>query len=151
MTNEPAKSKVAEATLELGRNWAVAIAVAAFGVAAFHTEPAYEMWQNRDYPLLLCLTFAAGWIILAIARFLDVVGVRTKTWVQKSGLLAIVFLLVCVGIGLLLATASYADNANAVRICSEFADKPNSAAHKASACQRIYKLRAERHRRLMGE
>lgn len=109
------------------------------------------IWPKREALLFCCFAFATAWIITAVGRFLDVVGLKARSKLQSAGVFGIIAVLVFFGVGLVVATGSFADNANAIRVCTEYAEQPESAAYKAAPCQRLYERRAERARRYMGE
>ena len=145
------KNKFVEGLLELGRNWAVAVAVAAFGTASYHGEAVTGTWQNKDLVLGTAAGFSILWIAISILRFLDVVQAPTKGIRQTIKAWFAVTILVALGIGLVLQTASYADNAKIVRICSDYRSLPNSVAHNDELCQKLYKDRAVKERSYLGQ
>lgn len=145
------KNKFVEGLLELGRNWAVAVALAAFGAASYHREAVTGAWQNKDLVLGTTVGFAIIWIAISILRFLDVVQAPTSGFRQTIKAWFAVTILVALGVGLVLQTASYADNAKIVAICSDYRSLPNSAAHNDELCQKLYKDRADKERSYMGQ
>jgi hypothetical protein len=147
----PQKSKFIEAVLELGRNWAVAVAVAAFGAAAYHDEAVMGLWQYKNWMLFTTISFAVLWIAMAVYRFLDVVEISVGGMRQALSTMGVITLLVLAGIGLVLQAASYADNRMFVKICSEYREVPSSAAHTDSRCQKLYSARAAKERSYMGQ
>jgi len=143
--------KFLEGVLELGRNWAVAVAVAAFGAAAYHSEAVTGPWQEKGWMLATTYIFALVWVCMAILRFLDVMDVKTKGIRQTMKALLIASVLVGIGLTLVIQTATYADNAMLVRLCKDYRDKPTSAVHSDARCQRLYKHQAERERIYLGQ
>lgn len=145
------KNKFVEGLLELGRNWAVAVAVAAFGTASYHGEAVTGTWQNKDLVLGTTAGFSILWIALSILRFLDVAEAPTKGVRQALKAWCAVIILVAFGAALVLQTASYADNAKIVRICNDYRSLPESAAYKDALCQKLYKDRTDKERTYMGK
>lgn len=147
---EERQKKFVEALLELGRNWAVAVAVAAFGAGSFHAEAVTGLWQNKNWVLGITFSFALLWVGLAIARFLTIVQPSTRGVIPTlKGLLA-TLILVGFGLAIVSQAGSHADNAMLVRLCSDYRDRPASAMHQHPPCQSLYLQRAERERRYMG-
>ncbi|WP_312770272.1 hypothetical protein [Pseudoxanthomonas mexicana] len=146
----PQKSKFVEAVLELGRNWAVAVAIAAFGAASYHGEAVTGLWQYKSVMLYATMSFSLLWIAVAVYRFLDVVQVPVGGARQTIKIMAVLALLLVTGLGLVLQAASYADNSMLVGICSDYRSQPQSAAHKDPRCQKLYQARAEKERSYLG-
>jgi hypothetical protein len=94
--------------------------------------------------------FALLWVGAAILRFLDVVDIKTTGVRQTLKALLAVSILVGIGLTLVIQTATYADNAMLVRLCSDYRDKPESAVHGDPRCQNLYKRRAEKERIYLG-
>lgn len=147
----PQKSKFVEGVLELGRNWAVAVAIAAFGAASYHGEAVTGLWQYKKVMLYATMSFSLLWIAVAVSRFLDVVQVPVGGRRQAVKIIAVIALLFAAGLGLILQAASYADNSMLVGICSDYRSQPQSAAHKDPRCQRLYQARAEKERSYLGK
>lgn len=145
------KNKFVEGLLELGRNWAVAVALAALGIASYHGEAVFGAWQNKGLIFGTIVSFSILWIGISILRFLDVVEARTKGFLQSMKAFFAVTILVSAGIGLLVLTASYADNAKIVRICNDYRSLPSSAAYNDALCQKLYKARADKERIYLGQ
>ena len=135
--------KLLEATLELGRNWAIPLAVIAFCTANWHKEIALETWLTREIVLYAGLVFSIFWMGVGILRFLDVAQVSVKSKVQTAFAMALIFAMVAVGAGLIIAVGRFADNANAVNKCSTYAYRFNHPIHNNPICQRLYEKRAE--------
>jgi hypothetical protein len=149
-SGKPEKSKLVEGLLELGRNWAVAVAVTAFGAASYHGEGVVGIWQNRSLMLFVTIGFSLVWIAIAVLRFADVVQMPVKGLWRSALSLSVMAFLLFFGMGLVLQAASYADNAMFVRICSDYRMWPESAAHKDHRCQALYESRAQKERSYLG-
>lgn len=143
--------KLLEATMELGRNWMIAVVVASFAAAYWYQEIALESWMTRDVVLRVGVIFSLVWMGLAIVRFMLVARFEDKTKLQTALSLMVIAVLVFVGLGLIIAVAKTADNANAVRVCSAYADAHEHMLHNHPVCQRLYEDREGRTKGYVGD
>ncbi|MDR7192711.1 hypothetical protein [Luteimonas terrae] len=139
----PQKSKVLEATLELGRNWALATALAAFSVSTISQEAIYGVTLFKDALLTCGVVVAVAWYWLAIERAGQVAEFKRDTRRRKGLLLLGGTLLFLLGGAIVLAVASMADNRRFVQICSDYADQPDSGVYRDPMCQRLYLQRSD--------
>lgn len=63
------REKLLDDLLSLGRNWALAIAIAGAGAAVHYNESVYEAGLWRGLLPTLCFLVAIIWIVLSIIRF----------------------------------------------------------------------------------
>lgn len=150
MTTELHRNKFLEAILELGRNWALAVAISSAGAAAFYTETVDGPVQWERHVFVACLLVSIVWIGLATLRFDEVLS----SALRKRGKLHIalglvVFSALCLGgILLVLQVGKFADNNAIVKLCESKMDQPESRIHRADECVRLRDQRKTRLDRL---
>lgn len=144
----PKKSKLLEATLELGRNWALATALAAFSASMFTMEAIHGVAVYKRAIGFGGVMLATAWIALAIERAVQVSEWRVRTRRQKLLQFFATALLLVLGGAIVVAVASMSDNRRMVQVCDEYADRAESGVHNDPKCQRLYRERAELTERL---
>lgn len=135
------RSKLLEATLELGRNWALATTLAAFGAASHGTEAVMGIMLHKGSLLAVAVLLAFLWFYLSVRRAYEVAGFKAETRIHRLAFTMLGASLLAIGGGIVFAVASIADNNRVVRICGDYADKPDSAIYRDAACQRLYQDR----------
>lgn len=141
-----------EGILELGRNWALAVAVASAGMVAMHTETVDGPKGWEQYVAAICIVFSVCWMFLAGARFLEVVshhaqgkGSRAKVW---FALLTVI--LIFTGVAIIKTVGQFAFNARVVKICESGTDPAKSKIPHYDECKRLAAQRKELSDRLEG-
>ena len=137
------KSKVLEATLELGRNWALATALAAFSVSMIGQEAIHGVAQHKAWLEMGGIILALLWYWLAVARAGQVAEFKSDTRRRRSLLAAGGLALLFLGMGIVYAMGSFSDNRRYIQICTDYADKPGSGVFRDEACQRLYRQRVD--------
>lgn len=144
----PKKSKRLEATLELGRNWALAVALAAFSASMFSLEGIHGIAVYKRWIAIAGVLLAVIWIALAIERAVQVSEWHVRTRKQKFLQFLATALLLVLGAGIVVAIASMSDNRRLVQICDEYSDRPETGVYNDPKCQRLYRERADLTERL---
>jgi hypothetical protein len=151
MNNAEKHNQLLEATLELGRNWGLAVAIAAAGATAFHTEVVRgpENWQQH----IATFTFFGSviWMTIAVLRFEQRVLPTQKTKCAKAFGFIIVIFFVSLGIAITWLVASFSDNNHIVKLCESVKTEPTSKIYQATECVRLRQSRAEYKARLEGD
>lgn len=146
----PGRSKLLEATLELGRNWALATALAAFSIATLGSEAVHGVLLHKNAIATGGVAVAMGWFYLSIVRAAEVAEFKAETLRRKVLMGLGGLILLTMGISIVMGVASIADNQRIVDICNNYTSRPETAVHRDIACQRLYQQRAEFTRRLEG-
>ncbi|KAA3598987.1 hypothetical protein JY452_01070 [Stenotrophomonas maltophilia] len=142
------REKLLDDLLSLGRNWALAIAIAGAGAAVHYSESVYEAGLWRGLLPTLCFLVAVIWIVLSIIRF-DLtlqqhVERRRSRWLSR--LLYVVLL--GTGITAVFFVTELAASNHIARMCDSVASEPASRIHRSAECQRLYQHRAAYRQRL---
>lgn len=142
------REKLLDDLLSLGRNWALAIAIAGAGAAVHYSESVYEAGLWRGLLPTLCFVVSVVWIVLSIIRFDLTVQQyferKRSRWLSR--LLYVVLL--GTGIAAVFFVMQLAENTHIARICDSVASEPGSRIHRSEECQRLFKHRADYRRRL---
>lgn len=142
------REKLLDDLLSLGRNWALAIAIAGAGAAVHYSETVYEAGLWRGLLPTLCFLVSVVWIVLSIIRF-DLTlqqHVERKRYRWLSRLLYVVLL--GAGITAVFFVMELAGNNHIAKMCDSVANEPRSRIYRSEECQRLFKHRAEYRRRL---
>lgn len=142
------REKLLDDLLSLGRNWALAIAIAGAGAAVHYSESVFEAGLWRGLLPSFCFLVAVVWIVLSIIRF-DLTlqqHVERKRWRWLSRLLYVGLL--GLGITAVFFVMELAENNHIAKMCDSVANEPSSRIHRSPECQRLFKQRAEYRRRL---
>lgn len=150
-TTEIPRSKVLEAVLELGRNWALAVAIASAGAVAFYTETVDGPIEWEQWVSLACIFLSVIWMILATLRFYEIASFKLRKGVLRIASGALLFVLVITGIGIVVQVVKFADNNQIVKTCDSKLHEPESRIYKASECVRLREQRQARLDRLEGK
>lgn len=144
MNDQPQpRSYLLEGTLELGRNWALGLAIASAGMIAYRTETVDGPSGWEQYVFWGCIVASAVWILLAVLRFDE--GLSRKyvgmgKAVRAAGVI-LYLLLVSIGIGLVLLVGKFSDNNYIVKLCDAAAVRPNSTILEYDECKRLQQQR----------
>lgn len=76
------RSYLLEGTLELGRNWALGLAIASAGMIAYRTETVDGPSGWEEYVFWGCALASAGWILLAVLRFDEGLSRSMPAWAR---------------------------------------------------------------------
>lgn len=151
--SEVKRSQLLESTLELGRNWALAVAISSAGTAAFYTETVDGPvnWEERVF--IGCILASLAWMFFAVLRFDEGLSraLQGKGRFHRLGGLALYALLTMVGTLLVLQVAKFADNNAIVKICDSKANSPDSRIYNADECVRLRAQRQAKIDRLEGK
>ncbi|MEG2805126.1 hypothetical protein [Stenotrophomonas sp.] len=151
-TSEAKKSQLLESTLELGRNWALAVAISSAGTAAFYTETVDGPvnWEERVF--IGCILASLAWMFFAVLRFDEGLtrALQGKGKVHRFAGLMLYGVLTLAGTLLVLQVGKFADNNAIVKICDSKADSPTSKIYKADECVRLRAQRQAKIDRLEG-
>ena len=149
---EATRSQLLESTLELGRNWALAVAISSAGTAAFYTETVDGPvnWEERVF--IGCILASLAWMYFAVLRFDEGLSraVAGKGRLHRLGRWALFVGLTSAGTLLVWQVGQFADNNAIVKICDSKANSPKSKIYKAAECVRLRTQRKERIDRLEG-
>lgn len=137
------RSKILEATLELGRNWALATTLAAFGAAIHSAEALLGAMLHKEKLFTAAIVTAIFWYYLSAMRAFQVAEFKGETKAKRVLIVFIGAALFIAGAGIVRTVGSMADNARAVRICSDYAEKPDTTIYRDAVCQRLYEMRRE--------
>lgn len=137
------RSYLLEGTLELGRNWALGLAIASAGTIAYRTETIDGPPDWGQYVFWGCILASAAWVLLAVLRFDE--GLSRKyvgmgRVVHAAGV-TLYGLLIAVGIGLVLLVGKFSDNNHIVKLCDAAATRPNSRILEYAECKRLQQQR----------
>lgn len=126
-----------EAVLELGRNWALAIAICSAGLAANATETVNGPQHWEEAVFIGCIVLSFAWIVMAALRF-DESLVR-EVRVGRPHLISILVLatLIPLGIGIVVGLAKFSENLGIVRICDSVPNNVPSKIHSYEECVRL--------------
>jgi len=150
--NDAKKSQLLESTLELGRNWALAVAISSAGAAAFYTETVDGPvnWEVRVF--IGCIVASLAWTFFAVLRF-DEGLTRTlqgKGKLHRFAGWVVYGVLTLTGTLLVWQVAKFADNNAVVKICDSMASSPESKTYRADECVRLRAQRQAKIDRLEG-
>lgn len=147
------RNKMLEAILELGRNWALAVAIASAGTAAFYTETVDGPVQWERWVFLTCIFLSLIWMIFATLRFDEVASFKFRKKGKLHLALVAVLLIVVLsaGVGTVLVVGKFADNNQIVKTCDSKSHEPESRIYKASECVRLREQRQAKLDRLEGK
>lgn len=150
--------------LELGRNWALAVAIAGAGLAVHRTEVVTGPPSLSNFIFYVCEIVALVWVYLSIERFIAVAFPdlpNRKGWWRRSTkrerartlfIYAITYAMAYPsGMGMILLLAHLADNNRIVQICSDAKSANNAIIGSYDECKRLYKQRLEFIERLEGK
>jgi len=142
------REKLLDDLLSLGRNWALAIAIAGAGAAVHYSESVYEAGIWRGLLPTLCFLVAIVWIVLSIIRFDLTIQQHFERKLSRwlSRLLYVVLL--GTGVTAVFFVTELAENNHIARMCDSVANEPGSRIHRAEECQRLYQHRAAYRQRL---
>ncbi|KOR44296.1 hypothetical protein ADT25_11105 [Xanthomonas oryzae] len=139
-----------EGLLELGRNWALAVAIAGAAITAHNTEIVQGTSAWGKHVFVAGLGVSILWVILACLRFHIVFSKHLKSKISAF----FAFLLCCglltTGYCLVLLVGTISDNNAIVKICDSMGQNPNSKIYKANECVRLRKQREALRKRLEG-
>lgn len=150
--------------LELGRNWALAVAVAGAGLAAFGTELVTDPPWLTSAVFYTCLSVAIGWIWISVERFQAIAFPDLpsgKGWWDRSSeserwrvfqIRATSYLVAFpAGLGIIIVIAHMADNNRVVQICSEAHTSNNKIIASYDECKLLYRKRLDLIEKLEGK
>lgn len=142
------REKLLDDLLSLGRNWALAIAIAGAGAAVHYSESVYEAGLWRGLLPTLCFLIAIVWIVLSIIRFDLTIQQHFERTLSRwlSRLLYVVLL--GIGITAVFFVTELASNNHIARMCDSVVDEAASRIHRSAECQRLYQHRAAYRQRL---
>ncbi|MEG0184940.1 MAG: hypothetical protein RR704_15990 [Stenotrophomonas sp.] len=142
------REKLLDDLLSLGRNWALAIAIAGAGAAVHYSETVYEAGLWRGLLPTLCFLVSVIWIVLSIIRFdltlQQYFERKLSRWLSR--LLYVVLL--GTGITAVFFVMQLAESNHIAKMCDSVASEPHSRIYRSDECQRLFKHRAEYRRRL---
>lgn len=142
------REKLLDDLLSLGRNWALAIAIAGAGAAVHYSESVYESGLWRGALPSLCFLVSLVWIVLSIIRF-DLTLQQHFDRKQSRWLSRLLYVaLLGVGITAVFFVMQLAESNHIARMCDSVANDPGSRIHRSQECQRLFQHRAEYRRRL---
>lgn len=141
-----------EGLLELGRNWALAVAIAGAGLTAFRTETVTGPAGWERYVFMTSLFISLIWMFLAVLRFDEGASQKIKGKGKTIRLFGIFLYLLLVSMGTILVAlvGKFSDNNAIVKICDTVINKPESKIYQADQCVRLRKQRQALLDRLEG-
>lgn len=139
-----------EGLLELGRNWALAIAIASAGMTAFHSETISGPVNWQIIVFWGCVILSVLWVLLAVVRFDEGLARRLTTKRARAFGVVLYCVLFLMGSGLVILIGQFSDNNAIVRVCESMADQPESKVYKARECVRLRAQRQDYIDRLEG-
>ncbi|CAD2245462.1 hypothetical protein [Xanthomonas arboricola] len=139
-----------EGLLELGRNWALAVAIAGASMAVYHTETVTGPVHWERYVFAVGLVISIMWMILAVWRFDE--GLKWNIKKKSARILgfALDSLLIFLGITLVLLVGRFKDNQAIVSACETYGISPTTKVYKADECTRLRSQREAFRDRLEG-
>ncbi|WP_131701253.1 hypothetical protein [Xanthomonas citri] len=139
-----------EGLLELGRNWALAVAIAGASIAAYHTETVTGPVHWERYVFAVGLVASIVWMLLAVWRFDE--GLTRILKKKSARILGFVLysVLVFLGIALVLLVGRFRDNQAIVNACDTYGISPATKVYKADECTRLRSQREALRDRLEG-
>ncbi|WP_115513011.1 MULTISPECIES: hypothetical protein [Xanthomonas] len=144
------KNQRLEGILELGRNWALAVAIAGAGIAASKAEIVDSSGEWQKVVFLTCTFASLIWIALAVLRFDDVLTLESMAprshWIS----FALILTLLPLGGVIVYGVARFSDNAAIVKICESVPDTVESKIHEYDECVRLKKKRDALRAKLEG-
>lgn len=131
------RSAYLEGILELGRNWALAIAICSAGLVASRTETVNGPNHWEDLVFTACILLSLIWMALAVLRFDEVLVSELRTRYARLISRALIAILIFLGIGLVLGLAKFYEQDAIVRICDSVPDSTSSRIHSYDECVRL--------------
>ncbi|WP_234346894.1 hypothetical protein [Xanthomonas citri] len=147
---EKPRSYWLEGLLELGRNWALAVAIAGASMAAYHTETVTGPVHWERYVFAAGLVTSVIWMILAVWRFDE--GLTRLLKKKSARILGFILysLLTFLGIALVFLVGRFRDNQAIVSACDTYGTSPTTKVYKADECTRLRSQREALRDRLEG-
>lgn len=140
MTEKLTRNVYLEGILELGRNWALGVAITSAGIAALFTESVDGPKDWEQYFAAICVLFSIAWLFLAGLRFWEVV----KAWMNgrpgKSGKVVgilVYAVLVLTATSILVSVKQFATNAQIIKICESGHSVSGSKIPEYNECKRL--------------
>ncbi|WP_267098732.1 hypothetical protein [Xanthomonas sacchari] len=126
-----------EGLLELGRNWALAVAIASAGITFFRTETIDGPigWEKNIF--IACIITSIAFMFIAVLRFDEGLSHRLKGRTSRILGLILYATLIATGFGLVLLVGEVADNNAIVKICDSPMATPDTRVYKADECVRL--------------
>ncbi|WIX05224.1 hypothetical protein [Xanthomonas oryzae] len=139
-----------EGLLELGRNWALAVAIAGAAITAHNTENVQGTSAWEKHVLVAGLGVSILWVILACLRFHIVFSKHLKRKIAVFFALPLYFGLLTTGFYLVLLVGKISDNNAIVKICDTMGQHPFNDAYKLNECVRLREQREALKKHLEG-
>ncbi len=140
-----------EGLLELGRNWALAVAIAGASTAAYHTETVDGPLNWERYVFGVGLAVSIIWMFLAVFRFDEGLSRLLKGKSARVLGFLVEFLLITLGAALVILVGKFSDNKAIVNACDTYGISPTSKVYKADECTRLRAQREALRDRLEGK
>lgn len=137
------RSYFLEGILELGRNWALAVAIASAGVVASRTETIDGPQHWEQYVFTACVLTALLWMLLAVIRFEEVLTHLTKGkgWFVRVSALTLYAFLIMLGVTMIIGIGQFSWNNEVVKICDEADGLVDSKIPHYDECKRLREQR----------
>lgn len=126
-----------EGLLELGRNWALAVAIASAGIAFFRTETIDGPVGWEENVFIACTITSIAFMFIAVLRFDEGLSQRLESRTSRILGLVLYAALTATGFGLVLLVSKVADNNAIVKICDSPVATPETRVYKADECVRL--------------
>ncbi|MFB9112063.1 hypothetical protein QSH39_014860 [Xanthomonas arboricola pv. corylina] len=139
-----------EGFLELGRNWALAVAIAGASTAAYHTETVDGPLNWERYVFAVGLAASIIWMFLAVIRFDEGLSRLLKRKSARVLGFLLYSLLITLGVALVILVGKFSDNKAIVSACDTYGISPTSKVYKADECTRLRSQRQALRDRLEG-
>ncbi|UXA66036.1 hypothetical protein [Xanthomonas prunicola] len=130
-----------EGFLELGRNWALAVAIAGASTAAYHTETVDGPVNWEHYVFAVGLAASVIWMFLAVVRFDEGLSRLLKRKSARVLGFLLYSLLITLGVALVVLVGKFSDNKAIVSACETYGTSPSSKVYKADECTRLREQR----------
>lgn len=128
-----------EGILELGRNWALAVAIASAGLVANRTETVDGPLHWEQYVFTACVVTAVLWMVLAVLRFEEGLThrVKGKGWLARFSALLLYAILAALGGSVIMLIGQISWNNEVVQICDSAEGRANSKIPQYDECKRL--------------
>ncbi|HGM5875905.1 TPA: hypothetical protein ACKP4S_000365 [Stenotrophomonas maltophilia] len=133
------RSYFLEGILELGRNWALAVAIASAGLVASRTETIDGPQHWEQHVFIACAMTACLWMVLAVLRFEEGLThrVKGKGWLARFSALALYAFLAMLGVSVITVVSHFSWNNEVVQICDSAKGRADSKIPHYDECKRL--------------
>lgn len=137
------RSHFLEGILELGRNWALAVAITSAGLVASRTETVDGPQHWEQYVFIACILTGLLWMVLAVLRFEEVVThlIKGKHWFVRLAAFVLYACLAILGVAMIISIGQFSWNNEVVKVCDSANGHPDSKIPRYDECKRLHAQR----------